>query len=224
MAASLEVFGWWLAFAGSHLVLSSTGVRRPLIARLGERGFQGVYSAVALVTLVLLVRAYWSRKHAGPLRWSIAHVPGVRALAVALAAVAVVLAVVAIVQPSATGMAPGAARRARGVTRITRHGLFAGIGLWGAAHLLVNGHASDVAFFGGFPLFALVGSLHQDARKRAAPDGALEGFYAETSVLPFGAILAGRNRLLLREIPPWGVAVGAALAAALYVFHGRLFG
>ena len=54
----------------------------------------------------------------------------------------------------------------KGVLRITRHPLFAGLALWGLAHVLVNGFLSDVVFFGGFPLFSLLGGAHQDARKQ----------------------------------------------------------
>ena len=51
----------------------------------------------------------------------------------------------------------------------------------------------------------------------------MKTFYAETSPLPFGAIIAERNRLVLSEIPLAGVAGGVAVAAALYLSHGWLF-
>jgi uncharacterized membrane protein len=223
MATWFPVLFWWLAFAGTHLVPSSMAVRRPLIARLGERGFQGLYSLVALGTFIMLVRAYWSSKHAGPLLWNLRGIWGLHTLSVALSGVAFILIAASIVQPSATSMVPGAVTRARGITRVTRHPLFCGLGLWGLAHVLVNGFLSDVIFFGGFFVFWLVGAVHQDTRKRTTAADRLGAFYAETSMLPFAAILAGRTRLVFSEIPWLGVAIGVVGAAALYLLHPRWF-
>ena len=215
---------WWLAFAGAHLVLSSRGMRPVLVRRLGAQGFQGVYSLVVLVLFVLLVRAWWPARHTGPLLWSFAGVPGVRELAIVLAFTGIALVGLSFFQPSPVIPVPGLPTSARGLTRITRHPLFVGLGLWGIGHILVNGFLSDVVFFGGFPAFSWVGGLHQDSRRRAEEGSRLRAFYEETSVVPFGAILRGRNRLVLAEIPVVGLLVAVALAAALYAFHDQLFG
>lgn len=215
---------WWLAFAGAHLVLSSRSLRPMLVRRLGAQAFQGAYSLVVLILFVMLVRSWWPARQSGPLLWSLAGIPGVRELAIVLAFTGVVVVGLSFFQPSPVLPVPGLPTSARGLTRITRHPLFVGIALWGIAHTLVNGYLSDVIFFGGFAAFSLVGGLHQDSRKRAEEGARLRGFYDETSVIPFGAIAGGRNRLVLREIPVVGVVVGVALAAALYTFHDRLFG
>jgi uncharacterized membrane protein len=224
MSGAFWVFFWWLAFAGTHTVLSGTTTRPALIARVGERGFQGLYSLVAFATFVPLVRTYFAHKHSGPLLWHLTAVPGVRGLAVVLAGVAVVLLVLAFAQPSPTGLMPGVPRRARGVTRITRHALFMAIGLWGLAHALANGFLSDVLFFGGFVVYALYGSWHQDIRKQADGGPDMSAFYAETSLLPFAAITGGRNRLVLGEIPIVAVILGVVVAVLLYTFHRQWFG
>jgi uncharacterized membrane protein len=220
------VSGWfcvllsWLAFAATHLVPSSLAIRGTLIGRLGERGFRALYSVVALGTFALLVRVYWTNRHVGPLLWNGATVPGLHALAIILSAIAFVLLVAPFFQTSP----PGPPRHALGVTRIVRHPVFAAFGLWGLAHTLVNGYLSDVIFFGGWVAFWFIGGSRQDARKRVLETDRFAPFYAETSLLPFGAIVSGRNRLVLREIPLRGVAVGLGAAAALYPFHDRLFG
>jgi uncharacterized membrane protein len=218
------VLVWWLAFAGAHLVLSSRALRPALVRRLGAQPFQGTYSLVVLTLFVLLVRAWWPARHTGPLLWSFAGVSGAREVAVALAFTGVVVVGVSFFQPSPVLPVPGLPAAARGLTRITRHPLFVGIALWGIAHTLMNGFLSDVVFFGGFAVFSLVGGLHQDGRKRAEEGTRLRAFYQETSLLPFGAIVSGRNRLVLREIPFVGVLVGVVLAATLYAFHDQLFG
>ena len=59
------------------------------------------------------------------------------------------------------------------MTKITRHPLFVAMAVWGGAHLLMNGYAPDVAFFGGFVVYGLAGAAHQDYRKRAEEGGRL---------------------------------------------------
>lgn len=223
MGGSIAVLLCWLGFGGSHMVLAAPDVRSPIIARVGARGFQALYSLVALATFILLVRTYWGHKHAGPQLWDLAAQPGVRLLAIVLAGIGVAVAVLAVAQPSPTGMR-GASKQARGMTRITRHPLFMAIGLWGLAHILVNGFFSDVIFFGGFVVFAVVGSAHQDARKRVTEGDGLGQFYGETSLLPFGAIVTGRNHLALGEIPRPAAVIGIVAAVLLYLLHSRLFG
>lgn len=219
----LAVLLWGGLFAASHLVLSSAGVRAPLLRRLGERGFQALYSLVAFATFVPFVGAWWQTRHGGPLLWMLRDVAAVEAGAIALSVAGFAFMVGSFFQPSPTGMVPGAPVRARGLTAITRHALFMGIALWATAHVLVNGWASDVAFFGVLAGFAVVGSAHQDARKRAADDRALASFYAQTSLVPFAAVLSGRVRLEARDLPWAGLTLGAAAGVALYLAHPWLF-
>lgn len=222
MSAAFWILFWWMAFAATHTVLSSLTLRPRFIARLGLRGFQVLYSLVAFATFVPLAWSYSTNKHSGSLLWNLTGIPGIRALSIALSALAVVLLILAFVQPSPTGLAPGVPLRARGITRVTRHALFMAIALWGLAHLILNGFLGDVLFFGGFIVYGLYGSYHQDLRKRT--DAELSAFYAETSLLPFAAIVAGRNRLVLSELPIAGVAAGIVVAVLLYTYHERLFG
>lgn len=216
------IVAWWVAFAGTHMALSSLRLRPALVARLGERGFQGLYSLVALATFVPLVRAYYQHKHAGPLLWSFTGVPGVRLAAFALMGVAATLVVAGLVQPSPASMAGGKAE-VRGVARITRHPLLMGFGVWGVAHLLVASvNAAELAFFGGFPLFAALGCAHQDRRKLVTVGERYRAFHDATPFLPFtrAGALAG-----LREKPvPVAIAAGVALAFGLRQAHGWLAG
>ena len=55
------------AFVGSHFLLSHP-LRRPLTARLGERGFLPVYAVVALATFAWFVAAA-SNAPSGPMWW-----------------------------------------------------------------------------------------------------------------------------------------------------------
>jgi len=219
----IEVLVWWVAFGGSHLVLSSLPVRRPLEARLGERGFQGLYSVVAIATLVPFVGSWWGHRYEEPLLWLLRDVSFVWALSMGLSVLGFAVLVGSLLQPNPTSLTPGASPEPRGLNRITRHGFFTGVALWGLGHVLVNGWAADVIFFGGLALFVVLGAWHQDARKRATDSERLGHFYATTSAAPFAAIAAGRQRLVPGELPWRGLALGAAGAVGLYLLHPHLF-
>ena len=69
MGATAFIGILWLAFAATHMVLSSVQLRPRLISVLGERPYQGLYSTVALLLFVPLVWVYFANKHAGPELW-----------------------------------------------------------------------------------------------------------------------------------------------------------
>jgi uncharacterized membrane protein len=224
VSAALWVAFWWIMFAGTHVVLSSVPVRSKLVARLGETTFVRLYSLVAFSTFIPLAWVYFGNRHAGAVVWDLAATPGVRPLAMALAVVAFALIAGGVFHPSPALVGIKRSWGARGLTRITRHPLFMGIALWALSHLLLNGFLADVVFFGGLLVFSLAGAAHQDARKRATEKARLGQFFAETSYWPFGAMLAGRNRLIWRELPWISFAAGAAAAVGLYALHPWAFG
>jgi len=209
--APVWIFALWLLFAATHMGLSGQRLRPGLVTKLGDRGFQGVYSLVALAIFVPLVRTYYAHKHAGPYLWSLSQLPGVVWLGYCVMGAAFALVVAGLVQPSPAGMVPGRTA-VRGVARITRHPVLMGLGLWGLAHLLLTQvHVAELAFFGGFAIFAIVGCDHQDRRKLAASES-YRAFHAATPFLPFSSLGFFRG---LVELPvPIAVAAGIALAWA----------
>jgi uncharacterized membrane protein len=210
----------WLGFAGSHLMLSSTPVRRRLVARMGEQPFRGLYSLVAFAFFIPLVTTYFMHKHAGPVLWTLPHGPALIAIVYVAMAFAFVLIAAGLMQPSPAFVVPGEATP-RAVHRITRHPVMMGLALIGLAHLLPNGSATDVAFFGGVVLFALVGSAHQDRRKLASGDERFRRFYEETPFFPFTGPASLRG---LRGLFPAAAAVGVGVACIVRYFHASWFG
>jgi uncharacterized membrane protein len=88
-------------------------------------------------------------------------------------------------------------------------------------HLLPNGSSADVAFFGGFAAFALIGAAHQDQRKLVTGPAGYRDFYDHTPFLPF----TGRDTLAgLRELSPIAVVAGILLATTIRYFHASWFG
>ena len=95
--------------------------------------------------------------------------------------------------------------------------------LWAAVHILGNGDTASLLFFGAFGLTALAGMPSIDAKVAARDPGAWDRYAARTSILPFGAIAAGRNRLAPGEIGWVPPVVGLAAWAALLAFHRTIF-
>jgi uncharacterized membrane protein len=220
--AAVAIAALWAAFAATHMALSSRGARPRLVAALGERGFLGAYSLLALVLFSALCAYAIPHRHQGALLWSVPLGTGTRWAIYAGQGVAWTLVVAALASPGPATVGLPAERRPaapRGVHRITRHPLFMGLGLFGALHLVVNGFASDVAFWLGFPAFTVLGCLHQDARKRATQPG-YAAWCDATPLLPFTGGGLGRA---VAEIPPIVPLLGVALAAGLRWLHGPLF-
>ena len=210
-----------LLFAASHMLLSSRSIRASLVARLGDRTFLVVYSTVALVFFAPLVYYYFTHLHSGPLLWSVPATGATEFVLVVANVVGFVLAVAGVMTPSPASVGGAPVDEPRGVHRITRHAVFMGMGIWALAHLVSNGFASDVAFFGGIVLFVLVGSWHQDRRKLAGGDPRFERFHAATAFIPF----TGRGALRgLMELPPLAVIIGIAVALVARYLHPSIGG
>jgi uncharacterized membrane protein len=206
-----------VAFLATHF-LTSTPLRPVLVNALGEWPYRGVYSTIALVTLVWMAWAY-----AGAPReqlWT-----GFRVIAVVVMPLAFLLIACGYSRnPTMVGADKllKSANPARGIIRVTRHPIMWGVMLWAAVHILASGDLKSVIFFGGFLLLAVVGTLSMDARKRANPDWAR--FAAVTSHVPFVAIAQGRNHFDWREIGWVRPAIGLAVFALFFLAHSWLFG
>jgi uncharacterized membrane protein len=220
MAATIVILILWLGFAGSHLVLSSTQVRALLVERFGEDRFRLLYSLLALAFFIPLVWVYFTHKHAGWWLWGTPR-GALMFWTVSLGmAVAFVLLVAGLARPSPASIAPGDPIT-NGVYRITRHPVFMALAIFGLMHLLANGSAADIVFFGGFVVFSLVGGRHQDQRKLASDDARYSGFYAATPFLPFtgSATLQG-----IKELHPAVLATAIVLTVIVRYFHVSWFG
>lgn len=214
--ASLLV--WAAAFLVLHLGISGTPLRRPLAGRLGERGFRGAFSGVAVVLLLQLCRAY----AAAPTHW-LWHAPdGVRFVLAVLMLPAFVLVVLSLWPEPAALRGPDAP--AHGIHRVTRHPMMVGISLWALVHLVGRGELGALVFFGTFLVNAGIGMRLIDHKLHLRDPGHWAELMATTSILPFAAVLGRRNDLRRGEIAWPGVLLGTALWAAFLATHGLLFG
>lgn len=219
-----EVVAAFALFLVSHSLPSLPGVRRHLVAALGERPYLVLYSVIGLATLGWLVMAtldapyveLWG--HGGAARWvPILVMPFALVLLVAGATTRNPLSL----GPSARGFNG----TPRGILAVTRHPVLWAGALWSGAHLIANGDLRAVLLFGGLCLFSLAGMPLFD-RRRARTLGAAEWarLAAATSAIPFAALLAGRARLSAGRALLWQVALGLVLYVVILHVHGDLFG
>jgi len=213
-----------IVFVVMHVLISGTERRDAWVARLGEKGFQGVFSLLSVLVIVWVVRAYrgapyipiWHPPHA--LRW----------LTFLLMIGAFLFVVIGLTTPSPTAVG-GEARLegpepATGILRVTRHPFLWGVVIWATAHLLANGDAASMVLFLTFLVLAHIGPRSIDAKRARRCGEKWERFAAVTSNAPFAAIIAGRNHLSLAEIGWWRIVLALVLCGAIFGHHQMIFG
>jgi uncharacterized membrane protein len=209
---------FWIA---THNGFAGTDIRTRLVGKIGEVGFRIAYAVTSVIAIMMLVQA-WEAAVAIPL-WS---APAWLRLILAAAMLPAFLFFAAglLRNPTAVGGEALAGQQARGIQRITRHPMLWSFALWALVHVIGNGDLASLIFFGTFAISAFLGMPSIDRKLAARNPAAAAELRAETSIIPFGAILAGRNRLVLAEIG-WLAPLLALLGwAALLHFHARFFG
>ncbi|MCU0755822.1 MAG: hypothetical protein MUE46_11980 [Xanthomonadales bacterium] len=186
-------------FAGLHLALGLPPLRPRLIARLGEPRFVALFSGLAGLSLLLLAGALYRYGALGPpmpvlsegLRW-------------ALGALALLGWLCAMASFDGYTRSPMAVLRTHygppaGFQVITRHGFFVGFAIYTAAHALLVPTVAQAVHFGGFALLSLIGVVWQDRKLLHRHGPAYAAYMAQTSIVPFVAVLRGRQRLSMPQ-------------------------
>ncbi len=186
------------AFVGSHFLLSHP-LRGPLVARMGEKGFLGLYSLVAFATFGAIIWAWLCVPASQP-----AYVPG--PVAWGIASAAMWLASVLLIgslrgNPAlpAPGAVAAAAQTPRGVYAITRHPMLWAFAIWALVHMALWPTRENHVLSAAILLLAIGGAWAQDAKKRRSMGSGWRDWQGRTSFFPFAALLSGRL--------PWGAAL-----------------
>jgi uncharacterized membrane protein len=213
-----------LVFVGTHIGVSSTPLRSALVERLGRPAFIGLFSTISIAALLWLV-------------WAFARAPVIelwpqqawaRLVPLVVMPFAAILLLAGLFTANATvasdGSLPAGPDAAPGILKVTRHPVMWAFALWAAAHMAPNGNAAALIFFGSLLGLSLAGMRLLDVKhaRRLGADWA--GFAAVTSVVPFAATIAGRNRPSLHDIGWPKIAGGIALYAILLLLHHTVIG
>lgn len=152
-------------FLGVHSTrVFADGWRSAQLARLGEKGWKGLYTLASVVGLVMLVWGYGVARQTPVPLWT--PVVGLRHLASLLTLLAFVLIAAVYV--------PRNSLKAR-----IGHPMVVGVKVWALSHLLANHTLADLLLFGGFLVWAVLCFRAARRRDRAAgttyPAGTLQG-------------------------------------------------
>lgn len=180
-----SLFAASIAFVGTHFAMSHP-LRSPLVARIGENGFRGLYSLVALGTFVWAILAFRSIGPGGEPLWDgLGDVTWAVVSAIMLIA-SVLLAGSFVGNPALPD--PRAARHAEagphGVFHVTRHPMMWAMALWAATHILLSPTPRQLALAGAVGVLALVGAHLQDRKKQELMGAAWSEWQAKTSYWP----------------------------------------
>lgn len=209
-----------------HLVIAGSPLRGVLIARLGDNGFRGLFSLLSAIGLAGLIWGYGAARGAENLALWSAPLWLHWLVDLAMLPTSVLIAgALTVPNPGLVGAEKLLAREepARGMLRVARHPMLVAFALWALLHLMVNGDLASLLLFVAVLIVAAAGMLSIDRKRARAMPADWPRFAAVTSILPFAAIAAGRNRLVMPEL--WlPLALGAGVWIGLLLLHPLLIG
>jgi len=179
-----------VTFVGTHFLLSHP-LRTPLVARLGEGAFRGLYALVALATLGWAVWAY----RAAPVHAAYVAGDTVWIIATTLMWIASILFVGSFAgNPAlpAPGALAAATRPPKGVFAITLHPMMWSFAIWALVHLMIAPNARNHVLMPAILILALGGAAGQDIKKARLIGEAWRTWRGRTAYFPFGAQLRGQ--------------------------------
>ena len=191
--------GLLLGFAIAH---SGLAALRPWgEKRIGPRLYRVLFALVSLPLAVVLIIYFFNHRYDGLQLWQVQGIPGIGSVVWVLSAISFLflypatfnlLEIAAIQKPQVYLFETG-------IIRITRHPQMVGQVIWCIAHTLWIGTSFTLLTSVGLVLHHLFAVWHGDQRMQARYGEAFEMAKARTSIIPFLAILQGRQTLKLVE-------------------------
>jgi zeta-carotene isomerase len=164
---------------------------------IGERAYRVLFAGISLPLAVSAVVYFINHRYDGVQLWQLRTVPGVHEFVWILSFISFLF-----LYPSTFNLLEVAAvdkpkvhMWETGIMRITRHPQMVGQFLWCLAHTLWIGNSFTVTTSIGLLAHHLFGVWHGDKRLAAKYGDAFEKVKERTSVIPFAAILDGRQKL-----------------------------
>lgn len=198
-ASHWVMLGLLLGFAIAH---SGLAALRPWGEKLiGARLYRVGFALVSLPLAVILIVYFFNHRYDGLQLWQVQGQPGVFSLVWVLSAISFLflypatfnlLEIAAIEKPQVHLYETG-------IIRITRHPQMVGQVIWCIAHTLWLGTSFTLVTSLGLIVHHLFGVWHGDRRLESRYGEAFTAAKARTSVIPFLAIVQGRQSLKWQE-------------------------
>jgi uncharacterized membrane protein len=212
------MLGLLLLFAIAH---SGLAALRPWgEQRIGNRAYRVLFALVSLPLAATLVVYFIRHRYDGVQLWNLQGVPGVGSGVWALSALSFFF-----LYPATFNLLEVAALQKpevhlyeTGIIRITRHPQMVGQVIWCIAHSVWLGTSFMLVTCGGLIAHHLFAVWHGDRRWLQRHGDAFRAVQARTSVIPFLAILQGKQSLVWREfVKPAYLGVSAFIVLFWYL-------
>ncbi|MBF2028395.1 MAG: hypothetical protein IGS48_16780 [Oscillatoriales cyanobacterium C42_A2020_001] len=193
------MLGMLFTFAIAH---SGLAALRPWAEkRIGARLYRVFFALVSLPLATILIIYFFNHRYDGLQLWQLQGIPGIQSIVWVLSAISFLFLYPATFNllEIAAIQKPQVHLYETGIIRITRHPQMVGQVIWCVAHALWLGTTFMVVTCAGLILHHLFGVWHGDRRWLARYGEAFEAVKARTSVLPFLAIVQGKQDLKLGE-------------------------
>lgn len=213
-----------VGFAIAHSGLAA--LRPKGEALIGPRAYRILFALVSLPLAVILITYFINHRYDGLRLWNLQGVPGISAVVWTLSALSFfflypatfnLLEIAAIEKPQVHLYETG-------IIRITRHPQMVGQVIWCVAHTLWLGTTFTLLTSLGLVAHHLFAVWHGDRRWGARYGDAFEAVKARTSVIPFLAIVQGKQALKAEEFLRPAYLGVAAFIVGLWWFHPTMIG
>ena len=222
MPSHFIMVGLLLAFAVAHSGLAA--LRSWAETKIGPRLYRILFALVSLPLAVVLVIYFFNHRYDGVQLWQFQGVVGMKPFVWGLSAISFLF-----LYPStfnlleiAAVQKPQVHLHETGIMRITRHPQMVGQVIWCIAHTLWIGTSFTLVTSIGLILHHCFGVWHGDRRLRARYGDAFEKLKSRTSVIPFLAILQGRQTFQLGEFWRWAYLGVAGFVLLFWQAHPLL--
>ncbi|BAZ86126.1 NnrU family protein [Dolichospermum compactum] len=208
------ILGLQLVFAIAH---SGGAALRPWAEKyIGPRLYRLIFALISLPLAVILIVYFFNHRYDGQQLWQLQDITGVKTLVWVLSAISFLFLYPATFNllEIAAIQKPQVHLYETGIIRITRHPQMVGQVIWCVAHTLWLGTSFTLLTSIGLILHHLFGVWHGDRRLSQRYGEAFELVKQRTSIIPFQAIIDGRQSLHWQEFlrPAYlGVAIFTGL-------------
>jgi len=188
--------------AGFAIAHSGLAALRPRMEKwVGPRLYRIGFALVSLPLATVLIIYFFNHRYDGLRLWNVQGIPGVQAVVWGLSALSFLFLYPATFNllEIAAVQKPQVHLYESGIIRICRHPQMVGQVIWCIAHTLWLGTTFTLVTSLGLVAHHLFGVWHGDRRLAARYGDAFEAVQQRTSVIPFAAILEGRQSLVLSE-------------------------
>ena len=221
--SSLVMLVLLLLFALIHS--GGAALRSRAEERIGARAWRLIFAAASIPSAVVVIGWFLAHRYDGIRLWNLQGVPGMVPLVwigTAISFLFLYPATYNLLEIPAV-LKPQVRLYATGIIRISRHPQAVGQILWCLTHALWIGSSFMLVTCVGLIGHHLFAIWHGDRRLRARFGEAFEDLKASTSVVPFLAVLDGRQSLPWREfVRP--AQLGIVIAVGVFWWAPRFIG